>query len=81
MKAKVLSQTTDDIGVRVVASIIPGPFVKVWRHPVWWWKMRHLRADLQSLQCDFPGGAEWARQIREEEDRAFLYGTGERTGP
>jgi hypothetical protein len=65
---------TPDIKVRVVTQIIPHPFVKPWRHPVWWWKMRHLRRDLREESEAVVG--ELGQRLRELEDDAFINGTG-----
>lgn len=56
-----------------VKSIVMGPFVKPWRHPVWWWKMRHMRRDIRVLDQINP---DLSSRMREIEDEHFLKGTG-----
>jgi hypothetical protein len=71
---------TDDgpIVTHALPSILPSPFCSPWRHPIWWWKMRHLRADIRLLEAEVDPA--FSRRMRELEDEAFLNGTGERTG-
>lgn len=63
--------------VRVYKGIVNpfgGPW---WRHPISWWKMRHFRADVKALEDSSPFGKYMAEKMREQEDDAFLYGTGD----
>lgn len=59
-------------------SIIPTPYCRWFEHPVWWWKMRHLRADIKFHQDALDGmlSADMQRRLNELEDEAFLNGTG-----
>lgn len=57
-----------------VESIIPQPFCSPWRHPIWWWKFRHLRADIKLLEAEVD--PRFSRRMRELEDEAFLNGSG-----
>jgi hypothetical protein len=59
-------------------GIIPSPFCSPWRHPIWWWKLRHLRADINLLESEVDPN--FSRRMRELEEEAFIHGTGERTG-
>lgn len=58
-----------------VPVIIKGPFCKWYRNPIWWWKMRHFRADIKTLKRIAPGPLVTAR-LRELEVRAFIHETG-----
>lgn len=60
--------------VETVESIIPSPFCSPWRHPIWWWKLRHLRADTLLLEAEVDPAV--SKRMRELEDEAFLVGTG-----
>lgn len=46
------SINTAEITVKVVMipSIIPTPYCNPFRHPIWRWKMRHMRRDLKQQQ-------------------------------
>ena len=57
-----------------VECIIKGPFVRWWQHPIWWWKLRHLRADTLLLEDEVDPRV--SRRMRELEDGAFLNETG-----
>lgn len=57
-----------------IESIIPSPFCSPWRHPIWWWKLRHLRADIRLLEAEVDPA--FSRRMRELENDAFLNGTG-----
>jgi hypothetical protein len=57
-----------------VESIIPTPFCSPFRHPVWRWKMRHLRRDTLLLEAEV--NPAFSKRMRELEDEAFLNGTG-----
>lgn len=61
--------TTHDLPV-----IVKGPFCKWYRNPIWWWKMRHLRADTLLLEAEVDPA--FSKRMRELEDEAFLVGTG-----
>lgn len=67
---------TDDgsYTVHSLESVIPHPFCSPWRHPVWWWKLRHLRADIRLLEEEVDPA--FSQRMRELEDEAFLNGTG-----
>jgi hypothetical protein len=67
---------TDDgpIVTHALPSIIPTPFCSPWRHPIWWWKLRHLRADTLLLESEVD--PRFSKRMRELEDEAFLVGTG-----
>lgn len=56
-----------------VKSIVKGPFCSPWRHPIWWWKMRHMRADIRVLDQINP---DLSSKMREMEDDRFLRGSG-----
>lgn len=58
-----------------IKSIIPSPFCSPWRHPIWWWKMRQLRADI--VHYDELISPELADEIRNRENKAFVIGTGD----
>lgn len=60
--------------VKKVDSIVPSPFCSFWRHPIWWWKLRHLRADILLLESEVD--PRFSRRMRELEDEAFLNGRG-----
>jgi hypothetical protein len=60
--------------VKQVESIIPSPFCSPWRHPIWWWKLRHLRADTLLLESEVDPAV--SARMRELEEQAFLVGTG-----
>ena len=55
-----------------VKSGIPGPFCSPFRHPIWWWKWRHLRRDTLLLEAEMDPLL--SKRMRELEDEAFLYG-------
>jgi hypothetical protein len=61
-----------------IECIVKGPFCKWYRNPIWWWKMRHLRADILLLESEVDPA--FSKRMRELENKAFLNGTGERTG-
>lgn len=54
--------------------IIPTPFCSPFRHPIWWWKLRHLRRDTRLLESEVDPAV--SRRMRELEDEAFLNGKG-----
>jgi hypothetical protein len=54
--------------VTVRSSLMP----RWYRHPILWWKLRHLRADLRRPRTEIE------RRLDEEIDRAFLFGDDER---
>lgn len=62
-----------------IKSVIPSPFVSFWRHPVWWWKMRHLRADLRheekKIAAD-PARAALVAEFNERLEHELLFGQG-----
>lgn len=57
-----------------VECIVKGPFVRWWQHPIWWWKMRHLRRDVLLLEAEID--PRYSRRMRQLEDNAFLNGKG-----
>lgn len=57
-----------------VPGIVKGPFCKWYRNPIWWWKMRHLRADILLLESEMD--PELSRRMQALEEQAFLNGTG-----
>lgn len=59
---------------RTNVTTVKGPFCKWYRNPIWWWKMRHLRADIRLLEDEV--SPEFSKRMRELEDEAFLRGTG-----
>lgn len=61
-------------GIHKLKGIIPTPFCSPWRHPIWWWKFRHLRADICLLEDEIDPAV--SRRMRELEDEAFLKGSG-----
>lgn len=63
-----------ELEVVKVESVIPHPFCSPWRHPIWWWKMRHLRADIRLLEDEVDPAV--SRRMRELEEEAFLTGSG-----
>lgn len=67
---------TDDgpIVTRSLPGIMPSPFCSPWRHPIWWWKLRHLRADIRLLEEEVD--PRFSKRMRELEDEAFLKGSG-----
>lgn len=67
---------TDDgsITTHDLPGIVKGPFCKWYRNPIWWWKMRHLRADIQLLEDEVDPAV--SQRMRELEEQAFLMGTG-----
>lgn len=71
---------TDDgpITAHNLPGIVKGPFCKWYRNPIWWWKMRHLRADIKTLEDEI--GPELLERFRKLEEDAFINGTGERVG-
>jgi len=73
--AGLTSQRPPRPGVHTLPAIIKGPFVPFWRHPIWWWKMRHLRADIRLLESEVDPA--FSKRMRELEDEAFLYGKGD----
>lgn len=62
------------IVTKALSSIIPTPFCSPWRHPIWWWKMRHWRHDIKVMNEAVD--PEFSQKLRELEDDAFLKGTG-----
>lgn len=56
------------------SGILPSPFCSPFRHPIWWWKFRHLRADIRLLEEEVDPAL--SKRMRELEDEAFLNGTG-----
>lgn len=61
-----------------VESLIPSPFCKWYRHPVHWWKLRHLRHDLrehEKFRQANPINAEIEDKINASIDDAFINGT------
>jgi hypothetical protein len=53
-----------------------------WRNPIYWWKMRHLRADLRYYEeTQTEVGKALANKFEEKMEEQFLFGTGEREGP
>lgn len=57
-----------------ITGIVKGPFCKWYRNPIWWWKMRHLRADILLLESEMD--PELSRRMQALEEQAFLNGTG-----
>ncbi len=57
-----------------VEPIVPSPFCSPWRHPIWWWKLRKLRADILLLEDEVDPAL--SKRMREIEDDAFLNGSG-----
>lgn len=56
-------------------TIVPHPFVKWYRHPVWWWKMRFLRQDIRYLEKhESPLAARMRHEIERREYETFLIG-------
>lgn len=67
---------TDDDAINIIEMpVIVTAFPVPWRHPIYWWKMRHLRADTLLLEEEV--NPEFSRRMRELEDEAFLRGTAE----
>lgn len=56
-----------------IEGIMPSPFCSPWRHPIWRWRLRHLRKDIRVLDKVNP---DFTTRLRELEDEVFLYGTG-----
>lgn len=67
---------TDDgaFTIHALPGIVKGPFCKWYRNPIWWWKVRHLRADIELLESEVDPA--FSKRMRELEDEAFLNGTG-----
>lgn len=54
--------------------VICTPYPSPWEHPIYWWKMRHLRHDIKVMtEAVDP---ELKRKFEELEARAFINGTG-----
>lgn len=51
------------------------PYPSKWRHPIYWWKMRHLRADIEHHIKTTDAGLR--ERMAKLEAEAFLRGTGE----
>lgn len=69
-----MSPAAGKMHITVHHSIIPHPFVPPWRHPVWWWKMRHFRKDIRALEADIH--PEVRKCFDEMQNDVFLNGTG-----
>jgi hypothetical protein len=68
-----------ELKVKVVKTIIPGPFCSPFRRPIWWWKMRHMRADIRAMEKEnalSPLPLHIKRAIERAEHDAFLNGGG-----
>lgn len=67
---------TDDgpITTHDFPGIVKGPYCKWYRNPIWWWKMRHLRADIELLESEVDPAI--SRRMQELEEQAFLVGAG-----
>ena len=62
---------------RVVSlPILPcfNPWVKWYRHPIYWWKWRHFRKDVKVMEAAVD--PDFKRMVDEALDNAFLNGTG-----
>lgn len=63
------------VKVTTYTTIIPHPFVKFWRHPVWWWKMRFLRRDHRYLaKHESPLAQKMRNELERREYETFLIG-------
>jgi hypothetical protein len=58
-------------------SIMPSPFCSPWRHPIWWWKLRHLRHDIRVLNEVNPETSLVATELNRRLDDAFINGAGD----
>ncbi len=61
--------------VTEIPTIIKNPHCSPWRHPIWWWKMRHLRHDVKVMSEAVD--PEFKQKFDEELERKILHGTGE----
>lgn len=55
-----------------IEGIVPSPFCSPFRHPIWWWKLRKLRADIRELEKSIHPTIR--AKMEAIEDEAFLYG-------
>jgi hypothetical protein len=62
-----------DVHVRIIPSIVQLRY-SFWRHPILWWKTRHLLPDILALEARISN--ELLAAFREREDQAFLRGDG-----
>lgn len=64
------------IGV-IKIEILPclNPYVKWYRHPIWWWKWRHFRRDVKVMEEAVD--PEFRQKFHEELDRKILEGSGD----
>lgn len=64
------------IGV-ISVEILPclNPYVRWYRHPIWWWKWRHFRHDVKVMEEAVD--PDFRQKFNEELDRQILYGTGD----
>lgn len=65
--------------VHKLPSILPTPLCSPWRHPIWWWKLRHLRADLRLREEELgndPAAAALNNMLEKKMNDAFLNGSG-----
>lgn len=60
----------------VKVEILPclNPYVKWYRHPIWWWKWRHFRHDVKVLEEAVD--PEFKQKFDEELERQIMFGTG-----
>lgn len=78
MSVPAITSPADDpqlLGV-IELEIMPclNPWVKWYRHPIYWWKWRHFRKDVKVLSEAVD--PEFKRKFNEELDRVFLFGNG-----
>lgn len=72
-----LKEAPELIGV-VKVEILPclNPYVKWYRHPIWWWKWRHFRKDVKVMEEAVD--PEFRQKFHEELDRVIIEGKGDK---